>query len=123
VTTESWVERTGALLDRFGMPAINADYVGFEAACWNCGRHGPVFLWPGIRDWRPPPAPSPTTVKVRFSKTLGESYPANGCIHCDAMFGDFYLFDLLLDSLEYEEAGELADRFLNDADVAGDESE
>ncbi len=35
------------------------------------------------------------------------------------MFGDFYLFDLLLDNLEYDEAGELADRFLNDPQTTG----
>lgn len=30
------------------------------------------------------------------------------------MVGDFFLFDLLLDYVDYEEAGQLADRFLND---------
>src|SRR5438093_4987310 len=114
MTTDSWAERTRAVRARFDMPDVHPDYVGFEAACWKCGRAGPVFLWPGIRDWSPPPAPVPSTVKLQFSKSLGESYPANSCIHCDAMFGDFYLFDLLLDNLEYYEAGELADRFLND---------
>ena len=119
MTTGSWADRTRALSARLEMHEVHPDYVGFEAACWKCGRAGPVFLWAGIRDWSPPPAPVPSTVKLRFSKTLGQSYPANGCIHCDAMFGDFYLFDLLLDNLEYDEAGELSDRFLNDPQATG----
>jgi hypothetical protein len=83
-------------------------------AVWKCSRPSPVFLWPGIKDWASPPEPAPRTVRSRFSKTIGKTYPANGCIHCDAMVGDFYLFDLLLNYVDYEEAGQLAERFLND---------
>ncbi len=96
------------------MPTPSPEFVGFEARCWNCGRKTPVFLWPGIRDLAAPPEPAPRTVRRRFSKTLGTEYPANGCVHCDAMFGDFFLPDLLLDSLDYDEAADLADLFLND---------
>lgn len=115
-----WRARTRSVVARFGMAEPHPDYVGFEARCWKCGRPQPVFLWPGIRDWRTPPEPRPSTVRDRFSKTIGERYPANSCIQCDAMVGDFYLFDLVLDNLEYGEAGELADRFLNDLGSAAD---
>jgi len=114
VDEATWRQRTLDLTARYGLDAPPADYVGFEARCWKCGRPSPVFLWPGIRSWSAPPEPAPRTVRARFSKTADETYPANGCIHCDAMVGDFYLFDLLLDSLEYGEAGALADRFLTD---------
>ena len=109
-----WRERTAELAARFGLAEPNPVYVGFEARCWKCGRPSPIFLWPGIKDWIAPPKPAPQTVKLRHSKSIGKTYPANGCIHCDAMVGDFFLFDLLLDYVDYEEAGQLADRFLND---------
>jgi hypothetical protein len=32
-------------------------------------------------------------VKPRYSKTVGASYLSNGCIHCDAIMGDFFLHD------------------------------
>lgn len=117
---DKWRERTLFVAEQYGLPIPASDYVAFEAHCWNCHRAAPVFLWPGIKDWLAPPEPSPRTVRRRFSNTLKEAYPANGCIHCDALFGDFYLFDLLLDSLEYDEAGELAERFLNDVEPPPD---
>jgi hypothetical protein len=114
MTDADWRERTDELAARYGLGAINGAYVGFEAACWSCGRPSPVFLWPGIKDWEDPPEPAPRTVRRRPSKTIGETYPANGCIHCDAMVGDWFLVGRLFDSLPYDEAGVLADRFLND---------
>lgn len=30
--------------------------------------------------------------KMRYSKTISDSYMANGCDHCDALQGDFFLF-------------------------------
>jgi hypothetical protein len=110
----AWRERTSELAARFGLAEPHRDYVGFEARCWKCGEPSPVFRWPGIKDWVLPPEPAPRTVKSRFSKTIGETYPADGWIHCDAIVGDFYLLELLLNYVDYEEAGQLADRFLND---------
>jgi hypothetical protein len=110
---QTWRARTAALSARFGLDDPHPAYVGFEARCWNCGRPAPVFLWPGIKDWVVPPEPAPRTVKPRFSTTIGETYPANGCVECDAMFGDFFLSDLILDYVDYDEGAELADRFLN----------
>ncbi len=31
------------------------------------------------------------TVKMRYSKTVGRKYMSNGCIHCDALQGNFYV--------------------------------
>lgn len=115
-----WRERTMQLARRFGLNEPHSEYVGFEARCWRCGRPSPIFLWPGIKDWVPPPQPAPATIKPRFSKTIGRTYPSNGCIHCDAIVGDFFLFDLLLDFVDYEEAGQLADRFLSDLEPPTD---
>lgn len=44
-------------------------------------------------------------VKERFSKTLGHMYLSNGCEHCDALLGDWFLFNepespFLIDSCE-----------------------
>jgi hypothetical protein len=39
------------------------------------------------------------TIKKRFSKTMHESYWSNGCKYCDAIIGEFFLDDDLLDYL------------------------
>ncbi len=113
-----WRARTTELLAKFGLPEPHPVYVGFEVKCWKCGEPSPCFLWPGIRDWVEPPAPAPRTVRRRHSGTLDTEYPSNGCIACDSLFGDWFLFDLLLDYVEYEEAGELADHFFNQTEPA-----
>jgi hypothetical protein len=112
-----WRDRTASLAARFGLEEPHPAYVGFEARCWKCRQPAPVFLWPGIKNWVVPPEPAPRTVKRRFSKTISEAYPANGCIACDALFGDFFLFDLILDYVDYDEGAELVDQFLNDAEA------
>jgi hypothetical protein len=104
---------------KFELPEPHPDFVGFEVQCWKCGGPSPCFLWPGIRDWAEPPTPAPRTVKPRFSNTIRETYPSNGCIQCDALFGDFFLFDLILDYVDYDEGAELVDRFLNDTASLG----
>src|SRR5580765_1253198 len=75
---EEWRRRTLALARRFGLAEAPPGYIGFEARCWSCKKPAPVFLWPGIKDRAAPPEPSPETVRLRFSKTLRASYPANG---------------------------------------------
>lgn len=46
-------------------------------------------LFDPIRD-RIPAALEVGAIKPRFSKTLGRSYLSNGCVHCDALIGQFY---------------------------------
>jgi hypothetical protein len=108
----TWRRRTVALAERFGLPTPAPEYVGFEAGCWKCGKPAPVFLWPGIKHLVVPPEPAPPTVEPRFSRTITKTYPANGCLECGAMFGDFFLFDLILDYVDYDEGADLVDRFL-----------
>jgi hypothetical protein len=108
-----WREKTLSLVTRFGLTELHSDYVGFEVECWKCHASSPYFLWPGIRDRFDPPQPPPLTVKRRFSKTVQETYPSNGCIACDALFGEWFIFDTIFDYVDYEEGAELVDRFLN----------
>ncbi len=90
---------TFATAAKFGLEKPGGDYLAVESACWRCGRPTPVFFWPGIRDGRPAPQPRPRTVKPRYSQTLERRYLSNGCIHCDALVGDHFLFEIFADTL------------------------
>ena len=37
-------------------------------------------------------------IKERYSKTVEDSYISFGCTECDAIFGDFYVTEAILDS-------------------------
>lgn len=37
-------------------------------------------------------------IKPRFSKSMGEAYLSNGCVHCDALQGRFFEHDLAFES-------------------------
>jgi hypothetical protein len=51
----------------------------------------------------PPGTDGVGEIKVRSSRTAGTDYLSNGCPHCDALFGDFYLYsEELLDVLVCE---------------------
>jgi hypothetical protein len=108
-----WRGRTRDLIAKFGLPDPHPDYVGFQVECWKCNAPTPYFLWPGIRDRVDPPKPAPSTVKTRFSKTVQEAYPSNGCMVCDTLFGEWFVFDTILDFVDYDEGAQLVDRFLN----------
>jgi hypothetical protein len=91
--------------------------LGLRYQCWRCHRWGTVVI--GVSDLRhlgdcaeiftaededvlaiaadaldaaTTRAHKIGTIKERFSKTLGCSYLANGCHHCDAIVGNFPLF-------------------------------
>ena len=42
------------------------------------------------------------SIKKRFSNTVGKSYMSFGCSICDSFFGDFYVYEAIIDSI-YEE--------------------
>ena len=82
---------TAALAAKYGLEPPARGYYALEADCWRCHKQTVLFLWPGIGFRHNAPAPYPRTVKFRFSKTVSESYLANGCVHCDASQGEFFL--------------------------------
>jgi hypothetical protein len=51
------------------------------------------------------------TVKPRYSKTMGAYYLSNGCVHCDAIMGDFFLHDAETENPD-NDCGEF--NFIND---------
>jgi hypothetical protein len=92
------------------------DLIGVEEMCWRCRR--PTVALIGVRphDGRRAgslescqdekvlayaaaalPAEAAARmgvgpVKPRFSRTRNGEYLSNGCVHCDALLGDFYLY-------------------------------
>lgn len=44
-----------------------------------------------------------SSIKKRFSNTVGMSYMSFGCSKCDSIFGDFHIHEAIMDSI-YEEA-------------------
>jgi len=92
------------------------DLIGVEEMCWRC--RSPTVALIGIRPHGGPRAGSlescqdekvlayaaaalPAeaaarvgvgTIKARFSRTRAGEYLSNGCAHCDALLGDFYLY-------------------------------
>lgn len=50
------------------------------------------------------------SIKPRYSKTLGRSYLSNGCCYCDALFGNYPLFEELSDRAV---SGERESKFLS----------
>lgn len=100
----------------FGVPLGSPARVSVLAGtmfCWQCGAEtqiitgvyvllGPKeyrFSVPSLDDYpdlfevvrsRLPNAFQIGVIKRRFSKTQGRSYLSNGCIHCDALIGEWY---------------------------------
>jgi len=92
------------------------DLVGVEEMCWRCRRSTVALI--GVRSHNGRRAGSLEScqdeiilayaaaampaeaaarmgvglVKPRFSRTRNGEYLSNGCVHCDALLGDFYLY-------------------------------
>jgi predicted RNA-binding Zn-ribbon protein involved in translation (DUF1610 family) len=107
-------EQTIAIAAAYGLPDPGPDYLAVERSCWKCGLKSPVFFWPGIGDRREPPAPSPRTVMVRYSNTIQDSYPSNGCIHCGALVGEWFLPETLFENYDEPDAIELNELYFPD---------
>ena len=96
---------------------IRVDLVGVEEMCWRCRR--PTVALIGVRPrggrragslescqdekvlaYAAAALPAEAAarigvgpVKPRFSRTRNGEYLSNGCVHCDALLGDFYLYN------------------------------
>ncbi len=57
------------------------------------------------------------TIKKRYSKTAEDSYLSFGCADCDALFGDFFVHEAILDSLY---GVGVVEKFSFETDVAKD---
>lgn len=113
---------TLALAARYGLDEPAEGYLAIEHECWQCHRPMPLFFWPGVGNGDPAPEPKPRTVRLRYSKTVDASYDGNGCIHCDALQGQWFLEENLFNVVgDAPDAIELQDRFF--PPPSGDEPE
>jgi hypothetical protein len=92
---------------------IDLELLGLPTVCWRCGRRtvalvamSPTGAPEGeeLVDTSEPEAlafaaahlpaavPQVGEIKERASRTAGETYLSNGCVHCDALLGNFFLF-------------------------------
>lgn len=51
--------------------------------------------------------PQATTIKARRSRTVRETYVSNGCLNCDALFGQFRVAEKLDEVLASDKVGTL----------------
>ena len=65
--------------------------------CWYCNKEILVFAWDKFDEWddkdKPSELPIPSTIKLMHSKTANSEYWANTCHYCDAIQGDWFLFN------------------------------
>jgi hypothetical protein len=92
---------------------IDLELLGLPTDCWKCGRNtvalvavspmgareeDELFLTdePAALALAAAHLPVGTSqvgeIKKRASRTAGETYLSNGCFHCDALLGNFFLF-------------------------------
>nr|BEK65466.1 hypothetical protein KPHV_26930 [Kitasatospora purpeofusca] len=57
------------------------------------------------------------TIKSRYSSTMGSRYLSVGCVHCDALQGDFYLQDEVIERLHLHGLGGLENLLVVDCPV------
>jgi hypothetical protein len=97
------------------------DLMGLKTICWKCDGESIALVGvsphdgadlgnfvqcndddvlPIVAALLPPNSPQVGEIKPRESRTAGYAYLSNGCVHCDALFGNIYLFhDELLEVL------------------------
>ncbi len=92
---------------------IDLELLGLPTACWKCGRSTVALVGispSGAREddelfqtdepsalafaaaYLPVGTLQVGEIKERSSRTAGETYLSNGCFHCDALLGNFFLF-------------------------------
>jgi hypothetical protein len=92
---------------------VDLELLGLPTACWKCGGSTVALVGVSPTEARedeelfrtsepaalafaaahlPAGAPHVGEIKERTSRTAGETYLSNGCFHCDALLGNFFLF-------------------------------
>lgn len=82
LVTRIHIRRTG-----LGAECAVSDLTGFPILAGEIARHLAA-------------RPAVGAIKWRHSRTIGRQYMSNGCVHCDALFGDS--FEVLARNLEQE---------------------
>lgn len=121
IASERWRDELEPWLPRSPVPAL---VVAMRICCWKCAqpttaimgvlidpsRHPDRDPWGFLafedvaellkgldREWCSRRGVG--TLKKRYSQTVGHSYMSNGCVSCDALQGDFFLRDELIDAI------------------------
>jgi hypothetical protein len=92
---------------------VDLELLGLPTACWTCGRStvalvavSPIGAQEDDELFQtsdpaalafaaahlPVGASQVGEIKERASRTAGDTYLSNGCFHCDALLGNFFLF-------------------------------
>jgi hypothetical protein len=109
---------------------IELRILGLPMSCWKCGKETvavvgaiPLDLDPLLFSRTsdddvlalvarilPAGVPGVGVIKIRESKTAGHSYLSNGCVDCDALLGNFFVFhEELMEFLVVEGVGQLTE--------------
>jgi len=108
---------------------VEIDLLGLSTICWKCGAESVALVGiipnedgseyelvrltePAALAFAagilPPGMPRVGVIKDRASRATGATYLSNGCVQCDALFGNFFLYhEELLEVLVTEGVGSL----------------
>ena len=108
---------------------VEIDLLGLSIICWKCGAESVALVGiipheDGPEDelvrlsepaslafaagLLPPGLPRVGIIKDRASRAAGKTYLSNGCVQCDALFGNFFLYhEEMLEVLVTEGVGGL----------------